>query len=116
MFAVRSAILVLAIGYFSSPVAASVSFRGSSPARDAIVAASHVDPSDSTLVVVSLPGPSAFSRMARRTSRLKAALEESRHDFEEADLGRVYLPKGHSPPPSTRFASPSIPTTCRLRC
>jgi len=61
MFAVPSAILVLATGYLNSPVAASVCSCGASPARDAVVAACCDDSSDFTPVLVSLPGASAFS-------------------------------------------------------
>jgi hypothetical protein len=116
MFAVRSAILVLAMGVLSTPVAASPSRCGPSPARDAAFAASDRHSSESTPVMLSLQAPSAFSPLVQRTGRLKAALEESDHDFDEADLGPVHLPDSHNPPASIHFASPPMPTTCRLRC
>jgi hypothetical protein len=116
MFAVRSAILVLAMGSLTSPVAASVCSGGASPVREAVVAACYRDSSGSTPVMVSLPGTSAFSRLDRRAGRLKAALEESDDEVEEADLGPVHVPEGHRPQRSIHFASRPIPTTCRLRC
>jgi hypothetical protein len=116
MLAVPSAILVFAMGYLTSPVAGSLPSWGASIAPDAIVAACSPDSLDSTPAVVSLPGTFAFSRMMRRTGRLKATVEESDDEFEEADLGPTYLPKGHNPPRSIHVASRPIPMSCRLRC
>jgi hypothetical protein len=117
MLAVRSAILVLTMGFLASPVAASHSSCGSSVAEgDAVVAACDLDQSDSMPVLDLLPDTSAFSGLARRTGRLKATLEESDHEFEEADLGPVHAPRGHNPPASVHFTSPPIPAICRLRC
>ena len=116
MFAVRSAMLVLALGFLAKPSAASASSGGSSSATDGTVAACQVDSSITRPDFVPLPDPSTFADWCRGKSHLKAALEETDHELEEADLGPVYVPKGRHSRPPIHFAPPPIPTTCRLRC
>jgi hypothetical protein len=141
MFAVPSALLVLAMGFLNSPVATPVSFAGCPCAAGEIVERCQLDswsgphfrgakgdfgevvgrcPLDSWSAVstpVSIAGNSAFSQVGSRNGRLKAALEESDRDLEEEiDLGPVRVPEGHDSPPSNQFAVPVILTTCRLRC
>ena len=116
MFAVRSAMLALALGFLAEPFAASASSGTSSSGRDGTAAACQFEKSIAEPVFLSLPDPSTFARLMRRKGRLKAALEETDHELEEADLGPVYVPHGQHPRPRIHFASPPIPTTCRLRC
>jgi hypothetical protein len=116
MFAVRSAMLVLALGFLAKPSAASASSGTSSSGRDGTVAACQLDSSITRPDFVPLPDPSTFARLVRRKGHLRAALEETDHELEEADLGPVYIPRGHHSRPPIHFASPPIPTTCRLRC
>jgi hypothetical protein len=116
MLAVLSAILAFAMGFLASPVAAPVTFFGSSSAHDAPVAACFADRTDSTPVFVSLPATSGLAPQMRRIGRLKATVEECNRDLREADSGPVTLPKPHNAPKSIHFAPRSIPTSCRLRC
>ena len=116
MFAVRSAMLALALGFLAEPCAASASSGTSSSGRDGTVAACQLDSSIARPDFVPLPDPSTFARLVRRKGRLKAALEETDHELDEADLGPVYVPQGQHPRPRIHFASPPIPTTSRRRC
>jgi hypothetical protein len=118
MVAVRSALLVLALGLLTTPSAASASSGGSSSgARDGVAAARQLlDSSIATPVFIPLPDPSSCSRPVRRKAYLKAALEETDRELEEADLGPVYVLHGRHSRPSIPSASPAISTTCRLRC
>jgi hypothetical protein len=119
MLAVPSALLLLAMGFLNSPVAASVSSVGDSPATGAVVVLCHVESSNSlpTETLASITSGLSLSRIARRKSRLKALIEEeSDREFEEVDLGPVDVPKRDNSPPSNHFVHPFLATTCRLRC
>ncbi len=116
MFAVRSAFLVLVLGVLAMPCAASASSSRSSSATDDVLKARQVDSSITSSVIVEFPDSSTISRRMRRKGHLKAALDETDHELEEADLGPVYVPDAHHSRRLVRIASPRILTTCRLRC
>jgi hypothetical protein len=117
MFAVPSALLVLAMGFLNSPVAAPVSSVGHSAGTGAVVVQCHVESWNSLPTLASITSSSSLLRVGRRKSRLKAVLEEeSDREFEEVDLGPVDVPKRDNSPPSNHFVPPVLATTCRLRC
>ncbi len=140
MFAVPSALLVLAMGLLNLPVSpvsvagcpraagelveqcqldswSGTHFRGAKGDFGELVEQCQRDSWSSIPTLVLIAGNSAFSQVGSRKGRLKAAVEESDREFEEEiDLGPVRVPEGHDSPPSNRFVPPVILTTCRLRC
>jgi hypothetical protein len=115
MFAVRSAMLLLALSLLLSPSMASASIGGSSGADGGAIS---FDLKSSTLERddFSLTGETSVSRPVFRKVRLKAVLEESDHELEEADLGPIQVPREHNSHTSIAVSSPFFPRTCRLRC
>jgi hypothetical protein len=115
MFAVRSAMLLIAVSLLFSPSAVSASTVGSSGA-DGCAIFRAVDFSMSEVDAASLHGAITVSRMVFRKLRLKAVLEESDHELEEADLGRIPVPRKLNSHTSIAESRPVLPRTCRLRC
>lgn len=117
MSAVRSAIVLLALGLLTSPPAASASTGGAGSGQFVAVTASPLDSQIAAADFIPLPDPSTWSPRMRRKARLKAVLvEETNRDLEETDLGPVHVPHLHDSRPSIQVASPSLPKTCHLRC
>jgi hypothetical protein len=115
MCAVQSAILVLALGVFTTPHAASATSGGSSGGHGGVIECG-LDSFDASPAFAALPEPWKLSRIVRRKARLKATFDESDRKPHEALVGFVGVPGGHHPPATIHFGPPSIPTTCRLRC
>jgi hypothetical protein len=115
MFAVRSAMLLLALSLLLLPSTASASIGGSSGA-DGGATSFDLQPSTFERHDLSLAGETSVSRPVFRKVRLKAVLEESDHELDEADLGPIQVPREHNSYTSSAVSSPYFPRTCRLRC
>jgi hypothetical protein len=118
MFAVRSAILMLAVGLFPVPCTATSSAsnevaHGREGASGLLHVASSMPCQDSAL----RPHPRMVLRLAVKKVRVKAALvEETDRKFEEADLGPVPAPPERPLITTIALRFPRLPTTSRLRC
>jgi hypothetical protein len=115
MFAVRSAMLLLAVILLRSPSAVSASSVGSSGAEGASISRA-LECSTGELDVVSLNDAAGVSRTVFRKLRQRAVLEETDHELEEADLGPIPAPRKLNSHTSIAVSSPFFPKTCRLRC
>jgi hypothetical protein len=116
MFAVRSAILLVALSLplsrsaVSAPCVLESGADGTSPPCAAASSTFELD-------IAAAPEETNISRSAIRQSRLKAVLEEETdHELDEADLGPIPAPRrpvSHTP---ITMSSPFTPRTSRLRC
>ena len=116
MFAVRSAILVVALSFVISPIPVSASC--SSPSAAGRVSLSHAG--ESSIVdrdVAPVTEAPKVSPRASRRPRLKAVLEEETdRKPEEIDLGTMPVPRMPGLHTSISISSPFNPRTSRLRC
>jgi hypothetical protein len=115
MFAVRSAMLLVALNFVLSLSAVSASAVCSRGAVDVARNSDHRS-SIGVLDIAPLSDTRSFSRVPFRRSRLKAVLEETDHELEEVDLGPIPAPRGPSSHTSIAVSSPFFPRTSRLRC
>jgi hypothetical protein len=115
MFAVRSAMLLLALSLLLSPSVVSASSVESSGADGRSVSCAGDSPIGE-LDVVSLNDAAGVSRTVFRKLRQRAVLEETDHELEEADLGPIPVPRKLNSHTSIAVSSPFFPRTCRLRC
>jgi hypothetical protein len=116
MFAVRSAIVLVALSYLISPSAVSAS--STSPRGAGCICFSRAaDCSISQLDIAPVTESARLSRKVYRRSRLKAVLEEETdRKLEEVDLGLVPVPRTLGLHTSIAISSPFYPRTSRLRC
>ena len=116
MFAVRSAMLLLALSLII------ITLRGFrlvcriERCRRAFPSSCALDSSIGELDVASLNDAAGVSRTVFRKLRLKAVLEETDHELEEADLGPIQAPRKLNSHTSIAVSPPFFPSTCRLRC
>jgi hypothetical protein len=116
MFAVRSAIFLVALACAISPSPVSASYASASAAGRvclSFVADASIDQPEITLLSET---PKVSPRTSRRP-RLKAVLEEETdRKPEEIDLGRIPAPRTPGLRASIAVSSPFYPRTSRLRC
>jgi hypothetical protein len=116
MFAVRSAILLVALNLLMSPSAVSASSVVTSGA-DGVSLSRAAGSWIGELDIAAAPDETNVSRAATRQSRLKAVLEEETdRELEEADLGPIPAPRQRVSHTSITTSSLFIPRTSRLRC
>jgi hypothetical protein len=116
MFAVRSAILLVAFSFLISP--STVSASSASPSGAGRVCFSPAaDYSIAQLDIALVTESARVSRKVFRRSRLKAVLEEETdRKLEEVDLGPVPAPRTLGSHTSIAISSPFYPRTSRHRC
>jgi hypothetical protein len=118
MFAVRSAICLLALSMAISHSVVSASSVGTSGGSDhGVFASPTVGYSIGEPGVASLSEAASLSRATFRRARLKAVvLEDTDHELDEIDLGRIPVPRTLNSRTSVAMSPPFFPKTCRLRC
>jgi hypothetical protein len=115
MLAVRSAMLLVALNLLMSASAVSAPSVVVSGA-DGTSLPCAVGSWTTELDIAAAPDETNISRPAIRQSRLKAVLEETDHELEEANLGPMPAPRGPLSHTPITMSSPFIPRTSRLRC
>jgi hypothetical protein len=116
MFAVRSAMLILALSLLllPSPVSAS---SGGSPGEDGVSALCRLEPAIAGPVFLPIPHSSSLAQFTLWNARPKVVLEDTDQKFgEEADLGPARPPRKLMSRPSVHSRESRRPTTPRLRC
>jgi hypothetical protein len=117
MFAVRPAMLLLALGLLSLPPAASARLTAAEPTGTPRLSLSC--PVDSpTTTPAEFDNPADLSQRVFRRLRLKADIEEDESDRKvaETDFGPVSTASGFHPHTSIDACRPVFPRTCPLRC
>jgi hypothetical protein len=115
MFAVRAAVLAIAVSVLSPPFAPATVTSASTPQGRGFA----IFELNSLIVrpVFGLPRSSALTRFTPWKARPKIVLAEADQSLsEETDLGPVLVPHGVSSPVSTAKTTPRQPSFPPLRC